>query len=101
MRDKIRARVTAVIQPGTIVAIPTSPAIAPRLDTPEAELDQFRARVLRMTCVSSLTGVPQVTMPIGTVEGCPAGLSFLGWHGSDEILLDLVAGLARHCGMEG
>jgi amidase len=41
-----------------------------------------------------------VSIPIGTVSGCPVGLSFIGWPGSDEALLDLAATVARFCGME-
>jgi amidase len=33
------------------------------------------------------------------VLGCPAGLSLIGWAGSDEVLLDLAVSLARYCGI--
>ena len=38
-------------------------------------------------------------LPVGTLGGCPAGLSFIGWAGGDEALLDLAGTLSRHCGM--
>ena len=101
VREKVRARADSLAQPGTVLVVPTSPAIAPRLDTPEPDLDKFRARVMRMTCTASLSGLPQVTMPIGTVDGCPVGLSFIGWRNGDEALLDLAVQLSRHCGIEG
>jgi amidase len=31
------------------------------------------------------------------VEGCPVGLSFIGWAGGDEALLDLAVKLAPFC----
>ncbi len=99
-RDEIRKRVRALASPGTILVLPTSPAIAPRLDTPEAELDELRARIMRITSIASLSGLPQITIPVGTVSGCPAGLSFIGWPGGDEALLDLSVRLSRHCGIE-
>jgi Asp-tRNA(Asn)/Glu-tRNA(Gln) amidotransferase A subunit family amidase len=37
-------------------------------------------------------------VPAGTVGGFPAGLSFIGWEGSDEILLDLAVRIARFGG---
>jgi len=46
-----------------------------------------------------LSGLPQVTIPAGIVDGCPAGLSFIGWAGGDEALLDLACELARFCGI--
>jgi amidase len=46
-----------------------------------------------------LAGLPQITIPVGTVAGCPAGLSFIGWAGGDEALLDLACAVAKHCGI--
>ncbi len=40
-----------------------------------------------------------MTIPARTISGCPVGLSFIGWAGGDEVLLDLACKLARHCGM--
>ncbi len=37
-----------------------------------------------------------MTVPVGMVEGCPVGLSFIGWPGSDEVLLDLVKAVAPY-----
>jgi amidase len=91
--------IRALIPPGTVMAFPTAPCIAPPIDLPAAAHDPFRARVMRLTCISGLSGLPQVTIPAGTVAGCPAGLSFVGWAGADEALLDLACDLARFCGI--
>jgi amidase len=99
VREKLRERAYSLAQPGTLLALPASPVIAPRIDTPEAELDRVRARILHITSVASLSGLPQITIPVGTVEGCPAGLSFIGWAGGDEALLDLSLKLSRYCGI--
>jgi amidase len=88
------------IMPGTVLALPTAPCIAPRIDTPTAELDSYRTRVMRLTCIAGLGGLPQISIPAGTVSGCPAGLSFIGWPGGDEALLDLAVALSKHCGIE-
>ena len=101
VRRRLRERVASVVKPGTILALPTSPAIAPLVTSTPEQLETFRVRALRMTCTSSMSGVPQVTIPIGTASGCPAGLSFIGWHGGDEALLALAAKLSRYCGFEG
>jgi len=95
------AQLRASVQPGTILAIPTAPCIAPLIDTPADALESFRVRVMRLTCIAGLSGLPQVTLPVGTVSGCPAGLSFIGWAGGDEALLELAVSLARYCGLEG
>jgi len=93
-----RTHIRAMVPPGTLVALPTAPAIAPRLDSSGDALDAFRTRVMRLTCVAGLAGLPQVNVPVGTVSGCPAGLSFIGWAGGDETLLDLACNLAHLCG---
>ena len=92
--------IRAQIAPGTIVAVPTAPCIAPKIDTPAAEMDAYRTRVMRLTCIAGLGGLPQVSIPAGTVSGCPVGLSFVGWAGGDEALLDLAVTLSRTCGIE-
>ena len=62
-------------------------------------MEAFRISVMRLTCVAGLGGLPQVSIPAGTVSGCPAGLSLIGWAGGDEALLDLSVQLANHCGL--
>ena len=42
----------------------------------------------------------QISVPVGTVSGCPVGLSFIGWAGGDEALLDLAVAVAKYCGLE-
>jgi len=96
-----RAHIRALIPPGTVMALPTSPCIAPPVDLPTEALEAFRMRVQRLTCTSVLSGLPQVTIPAGVVDGCPAGLSFIGWAGGDEALLELACDLARFCGIVG
>jgi amidase len=98
VRRRARERMSGVIKPGTIVALPTSPSIAPLVNSTPEQFEAFRVRALRLTCTSVLSGLPQVTIPIGTVSGCPAGLSFIGWRGGDETLLDLAVKLSRYCG---
>ncbi|MDP2294227.1 MAG: amidase family protein, partial [Pseudolabrys sp.] len=80
------------------LVLPTAPAIAPLADTPAADLEDFRVRIMRLTCTAGLAGLPQMTIPAGAIGGCPVGLSFIGWAGGDEALLDLSCKLARHCG---
>ena len=97
-QKRARERICTLVQPGTVLALPTAPCIAPRIDTGAEALESFRVRVMRLTCVAGLSGLPQVTLPVGSISGCPVGLSFIAWHGGDEALLDLAVQLARYVG---
>jgi amidase len=90
--------IRSMLRPGTIVAIPAAPCVAPPLEISAGEMESFRNRTFRLTSVAGLSGLPQVAIPAGTVGGLPAGLSFIGWEGSDEILLDLAVTLAPFAG---
>jgi amidase len=95
-----RSHIRATLQPGTIMALPTAPSIAPLLTATGETLELFRVRTMRLTCVAGLAGLPQINIPVGTVAGCPAGLSFVGWPGGDEVLLDLARQIAPLCGIQ-
>jgi amidase len=101
LKARARDQVRRLARPGTILALPTTPGIAPRADVAAESLESFRADVMRLTSIAGLSGLPQVTIPIGTVSGCPVGLSFIGWAGGDEMLLELAVRLSRHCGRQG
>lgn len=98
VQQRAREHIRTVTRPGTVLALPTAPCIAPLIETPAAELESFRVRVMRLTCIAGVAGLPQVTIPIGTVAGCPVGLSFIGWAGGDEALLELAVRLAPFVG---
>jgi amidase len=89
--DNFRRRVTeqmdSLLCNGDLLLMPTSPTVAPLKDTPQGEMDQFRARVMSMTCVAGLARLPQVSIPAAEVDGCPVGLSLVARRGEDAMLL--------------
>jgi amidase len=93
-----RERVHSLAAPGCVLLLPTAPDIAPLKDATASDLDEFRVRVMRLTCIAGIAGLPQMSMPLGTISGAPVGLSFIGWPGGDEVLLDLALSLARLAG---
>lgn len=94
LRSKLRSR----IEPGTVVCLPTAPCIAPQIRASDATLDEFRTRAMALTSIAGTGGLPEVTLPVGTVAGCPAGISLIGWASGDETLLELVSALGPRCG---
>jgi amidase len=81
-----------------VLCLPTAPAIAPEVSVSGETLDTFRSRVMALTCTAGVAGLPQVTLPVGNVAGCPVGASFIGWAGADETLLEVAATLGAWCG---
>jgi amidase len=96
--DSIRSHLRAVVQQGTLLIMPTAPALAPLLTSSPAELDFYRARVMGFTCIAGHGGLPQISIPAGSADGVPVGVSLIGWPGADETLLELAASLSLFCG---
>jgi amidase len=46
-------------------------------------------RTLRISCIASLAGLPQVSIPLVDAAGLPVGVSLLGPAGSDRALIRL------------
>jgi amidase len=75
--------------------LPTVPAVAPRSDLSGGALQAYRERALSILCISGLSGLPQVAMPLATLDGMPLGLSLIGPRGSDRALIDLALSVAH------
>ena len=95
MREAVRARMERLVPPGTGLILPTVPGIAPRLDVSEDDLQAYHDRAHAMLCPAGHAGHPQISLPLGQVEGCPVGLSLIAARGQDEALLDLACTLTE------
>jgi len=97
VHDAVRARMAEVVTPDTVLVLPTSPGPAPLLTQDAASLDEFRQRALEILCPAGLSGCPQLSVPAGTVEGGPVGISLLGAPDHDLALIALAqaAGLGE------
>jgi amidase len=82
-----QARLRPLLAGGAIMVYPTSPCPAPLLDASQAEQDLVRAATIGVTAIAGLAGLPEVTLPVGTVRGAPVGLSLTAGHGHDRGLL--------------
>jgi amidase len=95
IRAAAKERLQGLARPGTMIVMPTTPTLPPERDIPDgASTVEFRAMTLGSTCLAGHAGLPQISIPAGMAAGCPVGLSFIGWEGGDEALLDLVVKLA-------
>ena len=98
-REAFAARLEEALADDAILCLPTAPGIAPLLDSSAEALHMHRNHVLSLTCIAGLARLPQVTLPLAQVSGCPVGLSLVGARGSDAALLafaeDFCAGMAE------
>jgi amidase len=76
-----------VIDPATVLCLPTAPFPAPPRGQPRSVMWERRVPVIALTCIAGMLGAPQVSMPLAEVDGLPVGLSILGAPGTDTMLL--------------
>ena len=53
-----------------VLMLPTVPAVAPQRDLAGDALQAYRERALSILCIAGLSGLPQVTMPLASLDGC-------------------------------
>ena len=97
-REKIaryRQHILQQVGEGTVVVLPTTRDVAPLRSLSEEELTTQRVKLIELGCVASITGMPQITLPVAMVDGVPFGLSIMGSPGSDRALLDLACELQQ------
>ncbi|MEQ9350460.1 MAG: amidase, partial [Alphaproteobacteria bacterium] len=87
-RETITRHMDALLADGAILCLPAAPDAAPRKDAGQAVFEDFRARTLTLTCIAGLARLPQVSLPLGRVGGCPIGLSLIAGRGNDILLLE-------------
>ena len=87
VRIEARARLAALLPPGTILCMPTTPFPAPPRGLSVTALTALRARILCLAAHGGLAGFPQVSLPGAEVAGLPVGLSVVGARGSDAALV--------------
>jgi amidase len=90
-REVVAGRLAELLGSDAILCLPTAPGIAPKLATPSAELEVFRARALALLCIAGLARLPQISLPLGAMAGRPLGLSLIAPRGTDSGLLEWAA----------
>ena len=92
-REMFAERVHHMLSDGSVLCLPTAPGIAPERGASGEVLDDFRARAMELLCTAGLAGLPQITLPLASLDNCPLGLSLVGRRGSDMELLILAENL--------
>lgn len=87
-REAVRARLDEVLGEDEVLCLPSSPRVAPPCGTPTDKIEiEYRNQAMCLLCISGLTGLPQVSLPLARIDGLPLGLSLIGRRGRDIDLL--------------
>ena len=93
-RAEVTTRVEALLDGKRVLCLPTVPMLPPLRGARLSTMAEAARRIVHLTCIAGLTGLPQVSVPLGAHDGIPIGLSFIGWRGSDAELIRLCERLA-------
>jgi amidase len=94
-RERFRAQLTDLLGDDGVLLMPTMPDIAPLVNEPDAGLEDYRNRAIRLLCSAGLSGFPQLSLPLARRDGAPLGISLLGPAGSDRSLVRLAERIAQ------
>lgn len=92
------------LQPQDLICIPTVPAL-PRLKSgiemqgPGKPKKNYYQRALSLTAIAGIGRLPEVSLPLGQIDGIPVGLSLLAAHGRDAYLLGVAQQVAASVGL--
>ncbi|MBX3623822.1 MAG: amidase [Rhizobacter sp.] len=95
VRTAVRERLDELLGGHRLLCLPTVPILPIRRDATLPEMQQAVGRILQLTCIAGLTGLPQVSLPLAHSQGIPVGISLIGPRGSDRLLLSLARELER------
>ena len=87
-RRAITAHVDGLLGHDGVICLPTSPRAAPPRGTPTDQVEvEYRNQAQRILSIAGLCGLPQISLPMATIDGLPLGLSLIGARGSDKGLI--------------
>ena len=97
-RQEIQSRLDELLRGGVVLCLPTAPLIAPLRNSPDEVMARYRAQTLKLTCIATLGGLPQVSLPVASRQGCPVGVSLIAGRGRDSCLWDLAGEIEKRMG---
>lgn len=90
--SEYRRAYESLVAAGTAVALPVIPGLPPLRDATAGELSEFRAAALGWMAPASLTGSPQVVVPIAPgASKSSYGVGLLGAPGQERALLSALS----------
>jgi amidase len=94
-RADAKARIGALLDDDSVLCLPTSPILPIRRDARLSEIRAAVHRIVDLTAIAGLSGVPQMNLPFAAAAGIPVGLSLIGRPEADARLLAIARGFAN------
>jgi amidase len=94
-RESASKRLDGLLDGRRMLCMPTSPILPIARDARLSEMRGAVHRIVDLTGIAGLTGLPQVNLPMAKIGSIPVGLSLVGWRGGDASLVAAACALAR------
>ncbi|MET0794409.1 MAG: amidase [Polyangiaceae bacterium] len=86
-REAITEWLSALLGARAWLILPSAPGAPPLRGLSDEATEQYTGRALSLNSLASLSGLPQLSLPLATVRGYPFGISLLGPRRADRALL--------------
>ncbi len=94
-REAARRRLDALLDGHRVLALPTAPILPISREARLSEMNFAVDRLVELTCIAGLAGLPQINLPFAWAGSIPVGLSLIGWQGSDSQLIGMAQALEQ------
>ncbi len=90
LKQTVRERLQELLGQHGLLVLPTATGPAPHLTIQGEANEQRRSQTMQLSSIAGLSGLPQITIPAGIIEGAPVGISVIAGRGQDLRLLQWV-----------
>ncbi|MFD1884653.1 amidase [Paenibacillus wenxiniae] len=90
LKQTVKERLQELLGQRGLLVLPTATGPAPHLHIHGEANEQRRSQTMQLSSIAGLSGLPQITIPAGMIDGAPVGLSVIAGSGQDLRLLQWV-----------
>jgi amidase len=95
-QQSFTAYINLHFQKHDIILLPTTPGLAPLLNTSANELEEYRKNLMTFTAIAGLAGLPQIHLPLFTINKASCGISLIAPKNQDLRLINIAKKLMKN-----